>query len=50
MDYLDDTTQDLVGYATRAPALQLRGLEAETLILASPRMGNKLLGKMYGCI
>lgn len=29
------------------PAPQPRGLETETLILASSRMGNKLLGKMY---
>jgi hypothetical protein len=29
------------------PPPQPRGLETETLILASSRMGNKLLGKMY---
>jgi len=30
-----------------SPPPQPRGLETETLILASSRMGNKLLGKMY---
>ena len=31
----------------QVPPLQPRGLETETLILASSRMGNRLLGKMY---
>jgi hypothetical protein len=50
MDYLDDTTK--IWWATRRglQPSQLRRFEAETLILASPRMGNKLLRKMYGCI
>jgi len=38
---------EVVQQVPPTPAPQPRGLETETLILASSRMGNKLLGKMY---
>ncbi len=42
-----EVAKEVVQQAPPPPAIQPRGLETETLILASSRMGNRLLGKMY---
>jgi hypothetical protein len=42
-----EVAKEVAPQAPPPPAPQTRGLETETLILASSRMGNKLLGKMY---
>ena len=42
-----EVAKEVVQQAPPPPAPQPRGLETETLILASSKMGNKLLGKMY---
>jgi hypothetical protein len=42
-----EVTKEVAPQAPPPSVPQPRGLETETLILASSRMGNKLLGKMY---
>jgi len=42
-----EVAKEVAPQALPPPVPQPRGLETEALILASSRMGNKLLGKMY---
>ena len=42
-----EVAKEVMSQAPQPALSQPRGLETETLILASSRMGNRLLGKMY---